>query len=128
MTENNFPILFHHMIYNFSDLHNRLNFVSNDKDNYKIFKQVEEVFEDLKSNIKNINNIIDTINNKFDDIYSGLGTINSCHPELFINSFTESQSDLSCSDNEDCNDLDSSTISFEKSTSKDSVNNVNMFS
>lgn len=114
---NNFPILFNSMIHNFQELTMRLNFIANEKNNYQIFKQVENNFKDIKDNIKYISNLIDNINNKFDDIYANYGMIKSVHPELVVNCFTESNSDISYSDS----DL---SINIDNAESFDSLDKV----
>lgn len=115
MTESNiFSNLFHSMIENYKEMYIRMEFVSNDKNSYKIYQELSSKLDSLKNYMKNINDIIEDVNTSLDDIYARYGSIDSVHPDLIVNTFAESQSDCSFSEMDgEITDLDNSTISLE---------------
>ncbi len=113
MTETNiFTSLFNSMMINYKELYIRMAHVSADKNQYKVCQKLELKLDELKNSLARVNNIIESINSCIDSVYSEYGSIDSVHPELIVNSFTESQSELSYSDLDEENELDCSTISF----------------
>lgn len=96
MTDNSITNLINIVINNSKDLNTRLSYVT--KSHSSPCHMLTDKLNELKKNLLYMNNLLDNINNSIDTIYANYGTINFNNPELILNNFNESQSDLSYSD------------------------------